>query len=430
MSLVRLGPIAHSSMNTMAVYVVRLAVQLALLLILARWLGPVHYGEFASVAALAMGLGTLSGCGLGFVVMSESACSAASGQAVLAKAVPATVLSAALLLPLYLWLAVAVIGSGAGLTGLGLIGVSELLLVPLLGLLSHRLHGLGFVALSQALALWPVALRLTGLVLYMALAVMPDIKIYAFVHAAGALVALALSSVLAAEYAQLPESLRWPDQAMLRHGARFATMHFTATVPGELDKTVALRLLGASGTGLYALASRGMAVVTLPVMAMLQAVLPRLIQQLHDPAADGQRLLWVALSLAALYGVAAATLLYLIASPLVESLAGPLYEGLGALVKKISLIAPFLSLRHATGTTLFALGRPMLRSTIEGAAVVTLILLALLLTPRFGLNGLVWAVLTSEAAMATAGMLAIASLLRHPMVMIPAPASTPQSRVR
>ena len=423
MRLPRLGPIARSSVQTLGVYGLRLAVQLALLLLLARWLGPAHYGEFAGVAALAMGLGTLSGFGLSFVVLMESAKSADAGAAVLARAVPATLLSAALLLPLYLWLAVVVIGSTAGLMSLGLIGLSELLLVPLLGLLSNRLHGLGYVARSQALALCPMALRLAGLVGCTTLAPTGSFGIYALVHVLGALAALALGSVLAAARAQVPQRLHWPDWITLRHGARFAVMNLAAMSPGELDKALALRLLGASGTGLYALASRGMAVVTLPVAAMLQAALPRLIRGLHESAAAHRRLLRVVLTLSTLYGVCAAALLHWAAPPLLEGLLGAAYVGNGAVVAKIAWIAPFMSLRIATGTTLFALGRPLLRSVIEGGAVVLLVALALLLVPRLGLNGLITAVLASEASMAAVGGLFLWRHVHRPLPVANAAAS-------
>jgi len=423
MYLPRLGPIARSSVQTLAVYGLRLGVQLALLLLLARWLGPAHYGEFAGVAALAMGLGTLSGFGLSFVVLMESAKAADAGAAALARAVPATLLSAALLLPLYLWLAVVGIGSTAGLLSLGLIGLSELLLVPLLGLLSNRLHGLGYVARSQALVLWPMALRLAGLVGCMTLAPTGSLGIYALVHVLGALAALALGSALAVARARLPRRLHWPERATLRHGARFAVMNLAAMSPGELDKALALRLLGASGTGLYALASRGMAVVTLPVVAMLLAALPRLIRGLHESATAHRHLLRVVLALSVLYGVCAAVLLHWAAPPLLERLLGAAYVGIGAVVAKIAWIAPFMSLRIATGATLFALGRPLVRSAIEGGAVVLLLALALLLVPRLGLNGLITAVLASEATMALFGVVVLATGLRHSSA---APTPTPR----
>ncbi|MDZ4379187.1 MAG: polysaccharide biosynthesis C-terminal domain-containing protein [Xanthomonadaceae bacterium] len=400
-------------MRTLVVYGVRLIIQIALLFGLARWLGPTEFGEFAGVAALAMGLGTLSGFGLGFVVLAESAKSADAGQATLEQAVPATLLSAALLMPIYFWLAMGVLDSNAGLVGLVLIGLSELLLVPLLGLIGHRLHGLGFVASSQAVVLWPMALRLAGLIVCIMLEPARTLDVYALVHGLGALFALALGWTLAGAKAVLPNRLRRPDWATLRQGARYALMNLAAMSPGELDKALALRLIGSTGTGVYALASRSMVVVTLPVSAMLQAALPRLIQGLHEPDRTHRQLLGLVLSLSGMYGMASALLLHWAAPPLLEILFGEAYEGIGSVVANIAWIAPFMSLRIATGATLFALGRPLLRSSIEGSALAILVALALILTPRFGIDGIVWAVLISEAAMAAFGFVALTMCLRR-----------------
>lgn len=423
MQLPRLGPIARTSLQTLAVYGLRLGVQVALLFGVARYLGPEAYGEFAAVAALALGLGTLSAFGLGFLVLGESAKSPECGRDLLAQALPATLLSAAMLAPLYGWLATAVLGSEAGGLTLGLIALSELLLVPWLGLLSHRLHGLGQVARSQVLMLLPMGLRLAGLVACITLAPDAGLLAYALVHAAGAALGLAVAVGLDAGRAgALVRPVRLKRDT-LKQGAGYAAMSFMAVNPSELDKALALRLLGAGDTGLYALASRGMAVVTLPVLAMLQAALPRLIHDLDRSPAAGRRLLRVTLLLSGLYGLAAALILYLAAPALLDWLLGPAYLGIGAVVARIALIAPFQSLRMATGTTLYALGRPLLRSGIEGGAIVLLIGLAVVMAPRLGIEGLVYAVLASEAAMATMGVLALASHLRHPQQSGPVPLS-------
>lgn len=407
MRLPHLGPITRNSISTMLVFVVRLGVQVALLLLVARYLGPEQYGQFAGIAALALALGTLSSFGLGFLVLGESAKSPEAGAAVLARAVPATALSAAILGPIYLWLAIAVLDSGTGLLIVSLVGLSELILVPIVGLLAHRLHGLGMIARSQALALWPMVLRLLGLLL--ALALLPDrsLEIYAWIHLIGALTAAALAWRSSRAHGQFLQSLHHPEPAELRRGARHAVMSFTAITPGELDKALALRLLGAADAGLYALASRGMAVVTLPVIAMLLAALPRMIRELQGGESNSGGLLRMVIGLAGLYGLVAAAILYLAAPPALEWALGTEYAGIGDIVAKIALIAPFISVRIATGAVLFALDRPLLRSAIEGGAVLAMITLALLLVPKLGLPGLVWAVLISEATMAVVGVAAI-----------------------
>ena len=421
--LFRLGPIASNSLHITAVYVARLMIQLALLFLLARYLGPGAYGEYAAIVALAAGLGTLSSFGVGFVVLAESARSPQAAQAALAQAVPATLLSAALLLPLYWWFSRDVLGSTASLVSLGVIGTTELLVMPLLTLLSQRLQGLGYVLRSQAMALLPMLLRLAGVVVCIALFSDNRLEMYALVYALASSAGLLLALCVGAELAKLPHRLNRPQMQMLRNGSRYAAMSFTAMNPAEIDKALALRLLGANDAGLYALASRGMAVVTLPVSAMVVAALPRLLRDAASSPSRASRLIVIMMAVAIAYGLAAAALLYLAAPPLLEWALGAYYAGIGEVVAKLALIALFMTSRHASGTILFALGRPMLRTGIESVALVLLVLLALLLGPRLGLNGLIAAVLASEASMAVFAGLYLWRYVQRPLPL--ANAATP-----
>lgn len=398
--------LAGTSARTLGVHALRLGVQVALLLALANWLGAADFGEYAALTALGLGLGACASFGLGFRVLAVSARSPEAGRRVLASAIGATLLSAVLLLPLYLVLAVGVLDSAAGAAPLLLIGLSELLLVPLLALLGHRQHGLGRVSLSQFVLWLPMVLRLAGLGLLVAAGRPPSLEHYAPVHGAGAL--LALGAVWLGSRppgGRLPWPAR-PRLAVLRSGLPYAAMNFTAGAPTEIDKALALRLLGAGETGLYALGARGLAVVTLPVMALVQAALPRL---LGAPAAGNAASVALArwtVALALTYGLLAAVLLHLVLAPLLHWALAPGFAGIGPLVGHLALAAPFMSLRVAAGALLFAAGRPGLRSALEGGGSVLLAVLALLLAPALGWAGLVWAVIAAEAFMALLGLLA------------------------
>ena len=408
MQLLRPGTITHNSLQTMAVYALRLGLQLALLLLVARFLGPANYGEFAAITALAFGLGTLSSFGLGFLVLGESAKSPTAGQAILAQAIPTTFLSAILLLSVYFWLSLSVIGSSANLIILGLIGITELLLVPLLGLLSFRLQGLGHIAYSQALALLPMLLRLAGLTACFALSPENVLYAYALVHSLGSAAGLGAAAWIVGRVIPIGR-IELPSLKTLRRGPSFAVMNFMAANPSELDKALSLRLLGASETGLYALASRGMSVVTLPVVAMILAAQPRIFRASDNPHAAG-RLITTAMAAAFAYGLVAAAFLYLVAPPLLQHALGEDYQDIGDVVALIALIAPFMTTRFAGGGILLALGRPLLRTSLESVALLLLIVLALTLAPHHGIQGLIWAVLASEAAMA---ILSSLFLLHH-----------------
>ena len=160
---IRIGSIAASSMRTSTVFALRLLVQIALLFFLASYLGPTQYGEFAAVAAFALGLGTLSSGGLGFLVLRESAQSASRGTAMFKQAVGATLVSAGCLIPLYFWSCFRILESAASAQAIGLVALSELLLVPLLTLVTFFLQGREMVARSQIVGMLPMSFRLIGL---------------------------------------------------------------------------------------------------------------------------------------------------------------------------------------------------------------------------------------------------------------------------
>lgn len=424
MHLPRLGPIARNSLQTLGVYALRLLIQLALLFVLAHYLGPGGYGEFAAIAALALGLGTLSSFGMGFVVLGETAKSPPSGQAVLAQAVPATCLSAALLLPLYFWLSREVFGSTASLVSLGLIGFSELLFMPLLGLLSFRLQGLGLTARSQAISLLPMLMRLAGVIICIVLLPPQPLDAYAVVYGVTSLLGLLIAFRLGAVWASLPPRTDRPSLATLRQGAGYAVMNFTAMNPSELDKALALRLLGSTETGLYALASRGMAVVTLPIVAMVISAQPRLFREAATASGEAMKLISTLMAAALAYGLLAAAVLGLLAPPMLEWAMGESYAGIGKAVALVAMIAPFMTVRHASGGILLALGRPLQRSAIESAALLLLLVLAPALAGQHGLTGLVWAVFVSEASMAVLGSVILWRYLRRPLALAtPAAAS-------
>ncbi|MGL1835137.1 lipopolysaccharide biosynthesis protein [Rhodocyclaceae bacterium SMB388] len=417
MRLPRSGSIAHNSLQTMIVYALRLGIQLALLLLVARFLNPAEYGEFAGIAALAFGLGTLSSFGLGFLVLGESARDPAAGHAVFAEAIPMTLLSAMLLMPLYFWLSFYVIGSSANMLSVALIGLAELLFAPLLGLASFRLQGLGHIARSQSLALLPMLLRLIGVAACIVLLPDSGLFAYALVHGLGSAAGLGLGLWFAWRAMSPLEGVAWPKFKTLRRGASFAVMNFMAINPSELDKALALRLLGANETGLYALASRGMAIVTLPVVAMTLAAQPRIFRESHDSRTGPGSVIATVMGASLVYGLVAAVLIYVTGPLALEFLLGERYQGIGEVVRMIAFIAPFMTTRFAGGGILLALGRPLLRAGFEVVGLLMLIVITLILAPRNGIQGLIMAVGASEALMAIlSGVFLLRRFRRVPII--------------
>jgi O-antigen/teichoic acid export membrane protein len=389
----------------MAVFSLRLVVQVSMLFLLARYLGPAQFGAFAGVAALAVGLGTLSSFGLGFVVLSETARTADAARQVVPQAAGATLLSAVILAPVYLLLSDLMLGNPVALPVLLLLGASEFVLMPWLLLLVYRLQGLGRVASGQLLILPPLGLRLAGLA---ALAVwVPESRLidYAVIYATATLAGLLLA--MWRVRSELPLRPRWPGRSLLRQGMGYAVMNFTAVNPTELDKSLALRLLGGHDAGLYALASRSLAFVTLPVGAMVLSVQPRVLARANEPNQGVGRLVALTLGVSFGFGCLAGAALYLAAPTLIAWAMGDGFDGIAKATSQVALIAPFLTARIAGGGILQALRAPWQRTVIELTGLLALLSFALALAPGLGLAGVVYAVLVSEALMALASALSI-----------------------
>lgn len=149
-----MGPIALATIRTSAVLGLRLVVQAGTLLLVARMLGPQHYGAFAGVASLAVTLGTLSTFGFHLLLLHRVSRDPEQRLAVMVRALPATLLCGTLLLAVFILVCATALRSLAiGLPALLAIGITELLLQPLFILPAWTLAALGKTARSQLLAI-------------------------------------------------------------------------------------------------------------------------------------------------------------------------------------------------------------------------------------------------------------------------------------
>jgi O-antigen/teichoic acid export membrane protein/SAM-dependent methyltransferase len=412
------GPIARSTLRTSVVLSLRVLVQTATLLIVARLLGPHDYGAFAGMAALAVMLGTLSTFGTHLVLLAEVSRDPARRSAVLSCAVPTTLLCGSTLLALYLLITLTLLHDvGIAYSVLIALGITELLLQPLLSLPSAEHQGHGRIATSQLLMTLPLALRLIAAAIVWLLHTADPLRDFAYGYLGASMLALTLATLSTRNAWPALRVWRLPQIAELRHAAGYAVLNLTATGPAELDKTLALKLLPLAVAGVYAAGARVIGALTLPVIAMMLSAMPRLFRDGQtDRIRSNQLLRWVfAASLG--YSLLLAVALW-IAAPLFDLLFGPRYHGLSDIIRWLTLAVPGMALRIAAGSTLMALGRPWMRVSFELGGLAVLSTAALLLAPRWVLSGLPLALACSEWSMAILGWLLI-DILRRSIGQMP-----------
>jgi O-antigen/teichoic acid export membrane protein len=397
------GPIARGTIRTTFILGVYTLVQAGTLLLIARMLGPYQFGAFAGVASLAALLGTVSTFGMNIVLLGEVAKSAPSRGQILPYAIPTTLLCGGALLAFYLATCLLVLRIASVRWPVVLaLGVTELWLQPLFNLAVYEHHGLGRIAGSQLLKTLPLTLRLVAAAVIFLIRPSDTLAAYAYIYPALSLLALAFA--LRTLPAAWPTIRQWrlPSVAELREAAGFAALAITASGPGELDKTLATKLLPLPAAGVYSAGARAIVATTLPVNAMMTAALPRLFRDgQDDPERTRRLLLWI-FGATLLYTLIITAILWL-SAPAFEWIFGAKYQGLGRTIRWLCLAVPGLALRMVAGTIMMTLGKAWARVGFEIAGLVVLFVAAVVLTPRFGPLAMPLALASSEWTMAIIG---------------------------
>lgn len=397
------GRLARSSLQTSVVLGLRVVTQAVTLLLLVRLFDPQVYGNLVAAATLAVVLGILPSLGSGFMMMARTPGNAHATAEVWRYAWPMTTMLGLLLLTCYLP-AARLLGGQEALPWRVLfwLGATELLLMPFTMLLSHALQARERVPLSQLLQWLPLGLRVLAVLPCFLVPAGERLVLYALLQFAASLLGLLAALWIACRYVTLAWRPRRPALHELRDGASYAGMNLVAANTSEIDKIMAVRVVGAHDAGLYNAMARIMVAMVMPVLAMLASAQPRLFQHAHVPGPEGHRLIrWLAL-IASAWGVASCALL-MACSPLLPMLLGPAYAETARLMPWVALTAPFLALRFAAGTILVALGRPLERVAYELIGIGVLVLGILVLSPTWNLLGVIVATILAEAAMAMIG---------------------------
>jgi O-antigen/teichoic acid export membrane protein len=398
-----IGPIALGTIRTTFVLGLRLLVQAATLLVVARALGPQHFGAFSGAAALALLLGTLSTFGTHLVLMREVSCQASRRESVLSYAVPTTLMFGAVLLLIFLLVSLALLHTkGVSFSVLLAIGIAEIWLQPLFTLPAAEQLALGRTACSQLLATLPLTLRLIVALVVMLTGPDDPLAVYGYGYLFASLSGLVIASALMPAPWPVLQTWRLPSRTELCTAWGYAVLNITAAGPSELDKTLATKVLPLELAGIYAAAARVIGATTLPIIALMLSSLPRLFREGQERSERTLKLLrWIFVA-AFVYSLTLSAFLWLVA-PVFLWLFGTEFSGVEHLIYWLIPAVPGMALRLAAGSVLMALGKPWMRVGFEVIGLFVLTFSAFILVMQLGVSGMALALACSEWAMAIVG---------------------------
>lgn len=388
-------PAARSGSTVVVVcgFAVRAVAQSLLVLLLARSLDADGYGRLGAALAIAAILAPLAGLGFNMVVLREASYGRSDARMLVTRACALNLATSMALMPAFLLASVAA-GVSIRLDGLLLLGISELLLVPMVDALLRLEQGLEHSARFVLISLCAPTMRLLsyGLLLWSA-APTPEVASYAFVL--GSIAALALATAISTARPHVAGLGREIRCKHARLGLPFAISGLAGRFQSEVDKPLVNAMIGQAGAGVYLLAIRLAEVSRIPAVAIVEARYARLARA---GVARGREA-WLAWGTGAAVGVVAlavaAVALLAILPWLVEFL-GPSFAQAADLLPLAFVLAAVQTVRQA--------GRPLQIATtavrsvagIDVITMVTMLVAGIVGIKLAGLRGALYAAIGTE----------------------------------
>ena len=385
---------------------VRMALQAAYFVIVARVLGAAGYGEFMGVSVLAAMLAPFGSFGTGNLLVRNVSREPATMAESWSTALVTTGTAGVILIGLLVGLA-AVILPGTAVLLLVLVGAAELVFAQLADICGKVFQAQQRLDVTAGLDTGLSAAKLLAAVGLYALVSSPTPVAWAWFYAAANGIAATIGlCVVYARHGLLPVRLSLSGRAT-SEGLYFALSQWIQAVQRDIDKMLIVRFSGLHAAGIYTAASRIVDITFTPVLAMLSASYPGFFRH----GASGLRAAMVfgrpLLVAGGLYGAVSGLVLVSGASVL-PLILGESFEASVHAVQWLALINVFRAFHYVAGDILTGAGFQRRRTCLQIVAGAAAVLIAMWAIPLYSWQGAAGAALVSNLLLVAASWIAIA----------------------
>jgi O-antigen/teichoic acid export membrane protein len=392
----RLG---KNTMWALGGYGLRLLIQAAYFVIIARCLGAGNYGAFIAVAALISAISPFAGLGCGNLLVKNVARDKNLLQAYWGNGLLMTLSTGLLLLAVVLGVSRVLLPHSIPLIVVGLVGVSDLFFVKVLDLAAWAFQSREVLSHNAQLNVLISLTRLIGIAGLAFLSSHSSVVAWSCVYLGGSVVAAIFAFFwITSEYG-------WPRLVLYRikpeslEGFYFSVGVCAQTVYNDIDKIMIARLASLEAAGIYTAAYRMIDVVFIPVRALLNAAYPEFFRRgaigVKEGVRYGRRLLLKAIA----YPVFIFGMLLLIA-PIVPHVLGSGFKEATEALRWLSLLPLLKALHYFVSDALAGSGHQGLRTFSQASVALFNILINLWLIPAYGWRGAAWSSLASDGLLA------------------------------
>jgi O-antigen/teichoic acid export membrane protein len=387
----------------------RLLIQAAYFVIIARSLGVEQYGAFAAVTAMVAILSPFVGLGCGNLIVKNVARHPELLDECFGNGLFTTLVTGFAGVGIVVGICRWVLPSSITVVIIIMVALADLVGYRLLLLVASAFQALERLDKTAQLNVLISAARFVGIAATVAVVHHPSAELWSIVYAAATGVATLVSLVSAKT---LVKSLRVDARrlrAELLEGLYFSGSLSAQTVYNDVDKTMLARLSTLGANGIYSAAYRLIDVAFIPVGAVLAAAYPGYFRHGHGKTQGtyeyARRLLTrpIAYSLLAFVGL-------LLGAPLIPRILGGEYSRAEEALRWLAILPLFKTIHYFFADALSGAGHQGLRMCLQIVVAIFNVLANLWVIPAYSWRGAAWSSLASDGFLALLMWIAIRTL--------------------
>jgi O-antigen/teichoic acid export membrane protein len=395
---------------------VRLGLQAAYFVIIARLLGPSQYGAFVGVAALIGVVSPFAMFGTGSLMIQSVARDRGTFHACWGNALCVTAILSAVWLALILLASRVFFSREIPLMLIALVGFSDLFLAGVVGLAGQAFQAFERLHQTSQLNVALTGSRATAAIILATFARNPNATTWGEFY----FLSTAITALYAFGCVQRHLGSPIPELGLFRHRIRegfyFSFSLSSQSIYNNIDKPMLARFSALDAVGNYATAYRLIDIAFQPIGALLAAAYARFFQHgtkgLAGTTVFAKRLL----PFSAAYG-AFAGLGLLVAAPILPLVVGRNYATSVEALRWLSPLVLLKSVHYFFADSLTGAGFQGHRTAVQAFVGIQNILLNLWLIPAYGWHGAAWSSLESDGLLVIALWATIYILSRNQQLL-------------
>ena len=403
----------------------RLVIQAAYFIEIARSLGASNYGAFIGVVALvgiAYPFGALGGGNLLVknVARDKTLFAPYWGRALVVTAASSSVLLIVVLcvshfvLPASIPLRLVLLVAGADLVGLNIIGIC--------GQAFQAFERLNWTATINALI---SASRLTGAVILIGIQPHPSALQWGYIYFCSTSAVAITASLFVRAKLGAPR-FTWPhSMAEMREGFYFSSSLSAQTIYNDIDKTMLARLSTLDATGIYGAAYRLIDVSFAPISALLYSTYPNFFRA--GAKGIGSSFSYAKpFLLRALTYSSAICVVILLAAGIVPYILGPEYARATEALRWLAPLPVLRGLHYFLSDSLTGAGHQGVRTAIQAGVAAFNVLINLWIIPAYSWRGAAWSSIASDGLLVCGTAAAVFILSRRAKAAVAEAVASPE----